>query len=422
MNTARSSSFNKRKIFNDPVYGFITIPDESIFDIIEHPYFQRLRRIMQLGLTHLVYPGALHTRFHHSLGAMYLMGKAIGTLRMKGIHISKEEEQGALLAILLHDIGHSPFSHTLEGRMVIGLSHERLSLLFMQSLHQQQIADLKVAIDIFQGIHPTRFLHQLVSSQLDVDRMDFLKRDSFYTGVSEGVINTERIIDMLNVDSEGLMVEVKGIYSIEKFIVARRLMYWQVYLHKTVIAAEKMLTRLLERARWLSANGENLFMTPALSVFLKRDLTEKEFTGDPEFLGAFALLDDLDVFTSVKVWTTHPDKILAFLSKGLVMRNIFRIELQNAPFDPEIVQKIREKVAETYQIPIELSDYLVYTDIISNKAYNPYIDDIRILQKNGEVVEIGKVSEQLSVAILSEMVTKYYLCYPKNIFPGERAS
>jgi hypothetical protein len=419
MIAGRSSSFNKRKIFNDPVYGFITIPDESIFDIIEHPYFQRLRRIMQLGLTHLVYPGALHTRFHHSLGAMFLMGKAIRTLRLKGIPISKEEEQGALLAILLHDIGHSPFSHTLEGRIVNGLSHERLSLLFMHSLQQQQIADLYMAMDIFRGIHPNKFLHQLVSSQLDVDRMDFLKRDSFYTGVSEGVINTERILDMLNVDSDGLVVESKGIYSIEKFIVARRLMYWQVYLHKTVIAAEKMLTRLLERARWLTANGETLFMTPALSVFLKNDLTEEEFSGDPEFLKTFALLDDLDIFTSVKVWTSHPDKILSFLSTGLVMRNIFRIELQNSPFDPDVVQKIREKAAETYHIPIELSDYLVYTDLISNKAYNPYTDDIRILQKNGEVVEIGKVSEQLSVAILSEMVTKYYLCYPKNLFSDD---
>lgn len=421
MITGRSSSFNKRKIFNDPVYGFITIPDESIFDIIEHPYFQRLRRIMQLGLIHLVYPGSLHTRFHHSLGAMFLMGKAISSLRMKGIPISKEEEHGALLAILLHDTGHSPFSHTLEGKIVHGLSHEQLSLLFMQSLQQQKITDLDVAIDIFKGIHPNKFLHQLVSSQLDVDRMDYLKRDSFYTGVSEGAINTERIIDMLNVVSDGLVVEAKGIYSIEEFIVARRLMYWQVYLHKTVVAAEKMLTRLLERARWLSANGEILFMTPALSVFLQNDLTEKEFTGDPEFLKTFASLDDLDIFTSVKVWTTHPDKILAFLSKGLVMRNIFRIELQNAPYDQEIVRKIRERVAETYRIPIELSDYFVYTDLISNKAYNPYTDDIRILQKNGEVVEIEKVSAQLSVAILSEMVTKYYLCYPKNLFSGDPA-
>ena len=422
METGKLPTSNKRKIFNDPVYGFITIPDETIFDIIEHPYFQRLRRIMQLGLTHLVYPGALHTRFHHSLGAMFLMNKAISTLRLKGIRISKAEEQGALMAILLHDIGHSPFSHTLEGRIVHDLSHEKLSLLFMQELHRQKIADFSEAMEIFSGSHPNKFLHQLVSSQLDVDRMDFLKRDSFYTGVSEGVINTERIIDMLNVAGDGLVVEAKGIYSIEKFIVARRLMYWQVYLHKTVIAAEKMLIRLLERARWLAANGEDLFMTPALSVFLKNDLNGRDFSADPGLLKTFAALDDYDVFASVKVWTTHPDRILSFLSNALVVRNIFHIELQNASFDPEAVQKIRERVAESYRIPLDLTDYLVYTDIISNKAYNPYTDDIRILQKNGDVDGIGSVSEQLSVAILSNVVTKYYLCYPKNLISGNPAS
>ena len=421
METGKLPTSNKRKIFNDPVYGFITIPDETIFDIIEHPYFQRLRRIMQLGLTHLVYPGALHTRFHHSLGAMFLMNKAISTLRLKGIRISKAEEQGALMAILLHDIGHSPFSHTLEGRIVHDLSHEKLSLLFMQELHRQKTADFSEAMEIFSGSHPNKFLHQLVSSQLDVDRMDFLKRDSFYTGVSEGVINTERIIDMLNVAGDGLVVEAKGIYSIEKFIVARRLMYWQVYLHKTVIAAEKMLTRLLERARWLAANGEDLFMTPALSVFLKNDLNGSDFSADPGLLKTFAALDDYDVFASVKVWTTHPDPILSFLSNALVVRNIFHIELQNASFDPEAVQKIRERVAESYRIPLDLTDYLVYTDIISNKAYNPYTDDIRILQKNGDVDGIGSVSEQLSVAILSHVVTKSYLCYPKNLFSGNPA-
>lgn len=421
METGKLPTSNKRKIFNDPVYGFITIPDETIFDIIEHPYFQRLRRIMQLGLTHMVYPGALHTRFHHSLGAMFLMNKAISTLRLKGIRISKAEEQGALMAILLHDIGHSPFSHTLEGRIVHDLSHEKLSLLFMQELHRQKTADFSEAMEIFSGSHPNKFLHQLVSSQLDVDRMDFLKRDSFYTGVSEGVINTERIIDMLNVAGDGLVVEAKGIYSIEKFIVARRLMYWQVYLHKTVIAAEKMLTRLLERARWLAANGEDLFMTPALSVFLKNDLNGRDFSADPGLLKTFAALDDYDVFASVKVWTTHPDPILSFLSNALVVRNIFHIELQNASFDPEAVQKIRERVAESYRIPLDLTDYLVYTDIISNKAYNPYTDDIRILQKNGDVDGIGSVSEQLSVAILSHVVTKSYLCYPKNLFSGNPA-
>ena len=415
MNTGRSSSFSRRKIFNDPVYGFVTISDESLFNVVEHPYFQRLRRIRQLGLTDLVYPGALHTRFHHSLGATFLMKKAIEALRFKGIPVTAEEEKGALLAILLHDIGHCPYSHTLEGRIVHRLSHEDLSLLYMKSLNSQKTADLVLAQDIFTGKHSSKFLHQLVSSQLDVDRLDFLRRDSFYTGVSEGVVNTDRIIDMLNVVDDELVVEAKGIYSIEKFIVARRLMYWQVYLHKTVIAAEKMLTSLLERARELIARGNDLFMTPALSVFLKNDLTIQDLADRPDLLEIFSELDDTDIFTSVKVWASHPDKTLSLLCNGLVMRNLFKIEIRNAPFEPAEVLKIKEMVARAFRIPLEECDYLVYTDLISNKAYDQYTDGIKVLNRDGRITELESASEQLSVALLSRMVTKYYLCYPKNL-------
>ncbi|MBP6976687.1 MAG: HD domain-containing protein [Bacteroidales bacterium] len=415
MNTGRSSSFNKRKIFNDPVYGFINIADERVFNVIEHPYFQRLRRIRQLGLTDLVYPGALHTRFHHSLGAAFLMQKAIDTLRFKGIPISGEEQNGALLAILLHDIGHCPYSHTLEGRIVHRLSHEELSVRFMQSLNRQRTADLDLALEIFTGRHSSKFLHQLVSSQLDVDRLDFLRRDSFYTGVSEGVINTERIIDMLNVVDDELVVEAKGIYSIEKFIVARRLMYWQVYLHKTVIAAEKMLLSLLERARWLIAQGHDLFMTPALSVFMKNHLSANDLTERPELLEILAMLDDADIFTSIKVWTSDADNILSLLCKGLVMRNLFKIEIRNAPFEAAEVGMMKELAAREFKIPLEHSDHLVFTDLISNKAYDQYTDGIKVLNRDGRVTELEKASEQLSVALLSKMVTKYYLCYPKNL-------
>ncbi len=415
MNTGRSSSFKRRKIFNDPVYGFINISDESMFNVIEHPYFQRLRRIRQLGLTELVYPGALHTRFHHSLGAAFLMQKAISSLRFKGITITPEEEQGALLAILLHDAGHCPYSHTLEGRIARGLSHEDLSRLFMQALNSQRTADLELAMDIFTGRHPSKFLHQLVSSQLDVDRLDFLRRDSFYTGVSEGVINTERILDMLNVAEDELVVEAKGIYSIEKFIVARRLMYWQVYLHKTVIAAEKMLISLLERARWLISEGHDLFMTPALAVFLRNDLTIRDLTDDPELFETFARLDDADIFASIKVWASHPDGILSVLCNGLVMRNLFRIEIRNAPIEPAEILEIKERAAREFRIPFDQSDYLVFTDLIYNKAYDRYIDGIKILDRDGSITEMERASEQLSVALLSKKVIKYYVCYPKNL-------
>ncbi|MCG7851935.1 MAG: HD domain-containing protein [Methanosarcinaceae archaeon] len=411
----KASSFNKRKIFNDPVYGFISIPDELLFDIIEHPYFQRLRRIKQLGLTHLVYPGALHTRFHHSLGAMHLMRQAIDTIRFKGTPITKTEEMAVMEAILLHDIGHSPYSHTLEKKIVPDLSHEDLSLLFMQALNLLFDKKLETAIGIFTNTYPKHFLHQLVSSQLDMDRLDFLKRDSFYTGVSEGVINTDRIIEMLDVAQDELVVEAKGIYSIEKFIVARRLMYWQVYLHKTVLAAEKMLIKLLDRARELLQQGDDLFMTPPLSFFLKNTISRKDFLRTPDLLDLFSTLDDFDVYTSIKVWISHPDKILSMLSKGLLMRHLFRIEMQHTPYDTSTVDNLKERVSHTYKIPPELCDYLVCTDLVANKAYDPYSDHIKIIYKNGEVVDIEKASEQFNVALLSQKVTKYYLWFPKYL-------
>lgn len=411
----RASSFNKRKIINDPIYGFIAIPEELLFDIIEHPYFQRLRRIKQLGLSHLVYPGALHTRFHHSLGAMYLMRLAIETLRFKGVPVTKEEEMGVKVAILLHDIGHGPYSHTLENKIVSGISHEELGLMFIQRINGQFDERLEQALAIFQNTYPKLFLHQLVSSQLDMDRLDFLRRDSFYTGVSEGVINTDRIIEMLHVSDNELVVEAKGIYSIEKFIVARRLMYWQVYMHKTVIAAEKMLIKLLERARQLIQQGEELFMTPTLSVFLKNTITRKDLETESAFLDQFAMLDDFDIYTSIKVWASHPDRVLSYLSKGLVMRYLFRVELQNSPFDPVRIQRIKEQVAESLKLAPELCDYLVCSDVVSNKAYNPNTEQILIIDKEGQVNEMEEISEQLNVAVLSEMVTKYFLWYPKNL-------
>lgn len=412
---SRSYPVNKRKIFNDPVYGFITIPGEVAFDIIEHPYFQRLRRIKQLGLTDMVYPGALHTRFHHSLGAMHLMRQALETLRLKGTDISDKEAEGVLLAILLHDIGHTPFSHTLESLIVFGITHEELTDLFIRRFNEIFDGRLSVALDIFRNNYPKNFLHQLVSSQLDMDRLDFLKRDSFYTGVSEGVINTERIIDMLDVKHDGLVVEAKGIYSIEKFIVARRLMYWQVYLHKTVIAAERMLVKILERARFLCKKQEELFSTSALSKFLKNNYNKHDFAYNTDLLDSFAALDDYDIFTSIKVWMAHKDCILSTLSRDLVLRHLFRIEISPSPFDKSYIDMIKEKVCRKYKLDKEDADYFVITDLIANNAYNPFNDKINICDREGKIVDIAEASDQLNVAVLSNTVTKYYLCYPKTI-------
>ena len=411
----RGVHVNKRKIFNDPVYGFITIPDELVFDLIEHPWFQRLRRIKQLGLTHLVYPGALHTRFHHSLGAMHLTTKAINELRLKGHSITEEEAKGVEIAMLLHDIGHGPFSHALEHSMVTGISHETISRLFMNRLNEKFDGRLSLALDIFENKYSKHYLHKLVSGQFDMDRLDYLKRDSFFTGVSEGIINYERLLNMIDLHGDELVIESKGIYSVEKFITARRLMYWQVYLHKTVLVAEFMLMRLLKRAKQLAMNGENLFATPVLEFFLKNDISEQQFTEDPEVLEQFALLDDFDIFSGMKVWTSHPDKILSTFSKSIVNRRLFRIELQNKAFEEEHIEEIKIKAQQKFQLNEEELDYFVFHNQTSNYTYHPGRDNINILFKDGTLMDIAEASDELNISLLSKPVTKYFLCYPKGI-------
>lgn len=408
---------NKRKIFNDPVYGFITIPDELIFEVVEHSWFQRLRRIRQLGLTSMVYPGALHTRFHHAIGAMHLMHLAIETLRSKGFQITTEESEGVRLAILLHDIGHGPFSHALEHCLVQGIDHEKLSDLFMNRLNGQFEGRLNSCIEIFNDSYPKKFLHQLVSGQLDMDRLDYLTRDSYFTGVSEGVISTERIIKMLTVANDALAVEAKGIYSIENFIVARRLMYWQVYFHKTVVAAEYMLISLLNRARLLSQLGHTFFATPALAYFLTRDVDAQQFESDPQVLDKFAALDDYDVFTSIKIWANHSDPVISVLSKGLVDRHLFHIDIQEKPFDEIWVEQLKSAVSTAYKLTADESEYFVISGIITNNAYNPESDKINIIDKQGRLADIAEASDQLNITVLSTPVSKHFLCYPKKIKP-----
>ncbi len=413
---------NKHKNINDPVYGFITIPGEMVFDIMEHPYFQRLRRIKQLGLTNYVYPSAHHTRFQHALGSMHLMGLAIGVLRSKGIDISNEEALGVRLAILLHDIGHGPFSHTLEQVIVPDLTHEDLSFLFIEELNKQMQGQLDIALRIFTGQYPKKFLHQLVSSQLDMDRLDYLSRDSFFTGVAEGTISTDRIINMLTVCNDELVVENKGIYSIEKFIIARRLMYWQVYLHKTVLSADQMLIHILRRAKKLGESGFMLYSTPAFSLFLEKNITKNDFFTDPSWLNNFALLDDSDIVASIKVWVNHPDLILSTLCKNLLNRRLFRVELQNTAFDPAYVDDIRAKTAIRYNLKQEETGYFVALDKVQNKAYNPLHDKIKIKVKNNELLDISEASEQLNIAVLPTTVSKFLLCYPKDISPSQSIS
>lgn len=405
----------KRKIFNDPVYGFIPVNNNLIFNIIEHPYFQRLRRIKQLGLTHLVYPGALHTRFHHSLGTMHLMQKAIAELRAKGHEISNEEATGAEIAILLHDIGHGPYSHALEHSIVSGINHEEISKIFLSKLNSLFDHELEYAIKIFDNKLETRFLHKLVSSQLDMDRIDYLKRDSFFTGVAEGVINYERLLNMLNVVDDGLVIEAKGIYSVEKFITARRLMYWQVYLHKTVLAAEYMLMRLLKRAKELAMNGAKLFASPSLEFFLSNEVNQVDFLENPEVLDQFSNLDDYDIFSAMKVWKNHDDIILSTLSKGLVDRRLFKIELQNEAFNADYVNDIKLKTIHQYGIDEADYKYLIIQDETSNYAYKPGQDKINILFKDGTVKDIADAADELNISLLTKPVTKYFLCYPKNI-------
>ncbi len=411
---------NKRKIFNDPVYGFVTIPGEQIFDIIEHPVFQRLRRIKQLGLAHLVYPGALHTRFHHSLGAMHLMSKALAELRMKGHAVSKEEQRAAETAMLLHDVGHGPYSHALEHSIVNGVGHEQISLWFIQWLNRVFDGSLEMALDIFEDRYKKHFLHKLISSQFDMDRLDYLKRDSFFTGVSEGTINYERLLNMLEVTRDEPVIEYKGIYSVEKFITARRIMYWQVYLHKTVLAAEYMAIQLLKRAKWLAENGKApKAATPALQFFLENDITEKQFRENPQVLETFARLDDYDIFTSFKLWMDHPDKILSMLSRALVNRRLLRIEMQPEPFRPEKIEALRKRVSQKYGLSADETGYFVFFEKTANYTYQPGTDNINILFKNGTVKDITEVSDQLNIHLLSKPTTKHFLCYPKDCAPEQ---
>jgi HD superfamily phosphohydrolase len=408
-------SINKLKIINDPVYGFITIPSPLVYDIIEHPWFQRLRRIKQLGLTSYTYPSAQHTRFQHALGAMHLMIQAIGVLRSKGIEITNAEAEGLSVAILLHDIGHGPFSHTLEQTIVRDLTHEELSGLYISALNLHFAGALDTAYAIFSNTYPKQFLHQLVSSQLDMDRLDYLARDSFFTGVAEGVISYDRIIKMLTVHEDELVVEGKGIYSIEKFLISRRLMYWQVYLHKTVIAADQLLVTILRRAKHLAESGTDLFATPTLKKFLTSNPTKADFATNPDWLAWFAELDDDDIFTSIKIWKNHPDSILSFLSGSLINRKLFRVEMQTTPFDPVYVETIRQKTKHMFNLEEHEIPYYFTCDRVENKAYNPLHDRIMIKGKSNELTDISKASEQLNNAMMPTTVSKYLLYYPKEI-------
>jgi uncharacterized protein len=401
----------KKKIFNDPVYGFINVPYGIIFDLVEHPYFQRLRRIKQVSLTHYVYPGALHTRFHHALGALHLMSQAIDVLRSKGAQITDEEADAVSIAILLHDIGHGPFSHTLE-HTLINVSHETLSLLFMQKLNEEFGGTLDLAIRIFRDDYPKKFLHQLVSSQLDMDRMDYLTRDSFFTGVYEGVIGYDRIIKMLSVHDGELVVEEKGIYSIEKFLIARRLMYWQVYLHKTVLSAELMLIRTMRRAKELAHAGTTLEVSGNLAFFLYNDPGEGDFVNRRDFLlDNFAALDDYDIVFALKSWMHGDDPLLAYLSRNLIDRRLFKLELSNEPFAPEYVESIRERLRAWGAFPEELFPYLLFQGRETNSAYSTAHEEIKILYKNGNVLPMSRSSDH---DVQTRIITKHYLCYPKE--------
>lgn len=411
----KSSSTNKEKIINDPVYGFIKIPYDIIFDLIEHPWFQRLRRIRQLGLTYNVYPGANHTRFQHAIGAMHLMGLAIDVIRSKGHQISEEEARAVTISILLHDIGHGPFSHSLENSLIRNTSHEAISLMMMEELDKAFKGELQLAITIFRNEYPKQFLHQLVSSQLDMDRLDYLKRDSFFTGVTEGVIGSDRIIKMLNVKDDHLVVDEKGIYSIEKFLIARRLMYWQVYLHRTVVSSEQLLLRMLNRAHFLAKEGNSLFATPALSFFLEEKVGKFEPENQKIFLENFAALDDIDILASAKVWSDSPDQVLSTLAGGLVNRRLFSVELGDDPYPGELVASMRKRVSDHLSISIKEAGYLVVSDSISNFAYSDMDDRIGILGKDGNIRDIAEASDMLNIAVLSKTVRKYFLCYPKFI-------
>jgi len=401
---------NKLKILNDPIYGFIQIPNSLIFDIIEHPYFQRLRRISQMGFSSLVYPGANHTRFHHALGCIHLMQKAVRVLRIKQIEISKEEENALCIAILLHDIGHGAFSHALENSITNGISHEEISLKFMKKLNDDFDGKLNLAIEIFEGNYHRKFLYQLISSQLDIDRLDYLKRDSFYTGVTEGNISSDRLIVMMNVIDDELVIEQKGIYSVEKFLIARRLMYWQVYLHKTGLVAENMLVNVLLRAKELVGKGKELFASTSLKYFMNNQIDQDNFTD--ETLEMFSKLDDYDVLSAIKEWTNHDDKVLSLLSQMIVDRKLLRVEIQKDAFDISQINKIISKFSKKLNLSEEETKYFVFSQEIKNQAYNSE-EPVFILNKKGKLKDIAKASDQFNIQALTKPVIKHFICYPK---------
>ena len=406
------NSQNKLKIINDPIYGFITIPSSIIFELIEHRYFQRLRRISQMGMSYLVYPGAHHTRFQHAIGAMHLMQKAVQTLIFKGVKISAEESEALYIAILLHDIGHGPFSHAMEHSIVEGIDHESISLLFMSELNKEFNNRLTLAIQIFSDNYHRNFFYQLISGQLDMDRLDYLKRDSFYTGVSEGSINSERLISMLNVVSDKLVVEEKGIYSVEKFIIARRLMYWQVYLHKTSLVAEQLLTRLLKRAKYLVTNGVDINASKHLSFFLNCSITKKSINS--EILDEFANLDDNDIISAMKSWQYEDDFVLSNISKMLLNRELLKIEIQIEEFDREYLSESKQKLMARYSITDEEASYFVFKGQITNQAYSMEKETIDLYTKQGKTIDVANASDHFNLKALSKKVVKNYMCYPKT--------
>jgi len=414
----------KKQIINDPIYGFISLHGDLVYELIEHPYFQRLRNIRQLGMGHYVYPGAIHTRFHHALGAMHLMQESLQQLKLKGVRISAKEEEASLIAILLHDIGHGPFSHALERTLVKGVTHEEIGKKFFNSLNKKFKNRLSLAIRIFEDKYERPFFHELVSSQLDMDRLDYLMRDSFFTGVNEGIVSTERIIKMLNVreinGKEHLVVEQKGIYSIEKFLVARRLMYWQVYLHKTVLSAEMMLIHILLRAKSLIKKGNRLFTTPALLPFLEKEITLKDFDKE-ETLELFSRLDDTDIYACLKAWQNTEDPVLRYLSYGMVNRRLFRLILTNQSFSQKDIEHKKKQVQQYLlknKIPQDLCNWFFYHDSVNNRAYHLYKSNIRILKNNGEIEDVTKASDLLNLKELSKIVTKHFIAYPKEAEQG----
>jgi len=405
---------NKKKIINDPVYGFITIPSELLFDIISHPWFQRLRHVKQLGLTDFVYPGAQHTRFQHALGAMHLMKQALDTLKSKGVEISDDEHEAAIIAVLLHDIGHGPLSHTLEHTLLHSIKHESLSYLFMQRLNKEFNGALNIALKIFQNTYKRKFFHQLVSSQLDIDRLDYLKRDCFFAGVMEGTIGVDRIISMLTVHNDQLVVEEKGILSIENFLNARRLMYWQVYLHKTTVSAERMMVNVIRRAEHLVKSGENLSASEPLRMFLRHTYVLENFKDKAEVLNAYGLLDDNDIWGAIKLWRSHPDFILSTLCKMLLERRLFQIKLGTEAIRKEQIETIREKVTQTFGTLRSESSYFFSYGSVSNEAYAEG-QKINILMKSGELVDLAQASDLPNIKAISKIVKKNYLCWPKNV-------